>query len=69
MKQLLSGCRFRGSFDEVAVVERRAGADEGDEVRVRDRPAQRSWAASMSLKALFWQRTERRQVVHHGPLR
>jgi hypothetical protein len=38
MKQLLSGSRFRGSFDEVAVDERRAGADEGDEVRVRDRP-------------------------------
>jgi hypothetical protein len=40
MKQLLSGCRFRGSFDEAAVDERRAGADEGDEVRcVTARPA------------------------------
>jgi hypothetical protein len=37
-KQLLGGYRFRGSFDEVAVDERRAGAGKGDDARRVGRP-------------------------------
>ena len=45
-----------GPFDELAVDERRAGADERDQVRAvaeaRLTARQRSWAASMSLNAI-----------------
>ena len=51
MKQLLRGYRFRGSFDEVAVDERRASADEGDEGGALI-ARERSWAASTGLKAM-----------------
>jgi hypothetical protein len=47
MQQLLCGYRFRGSLDEVAVDDRPAGADEGDQVDAMT-ARQRSWAASTS---------------------
>ena len=44
-------CVVVGSFDELAVDECGAGADERDQMRGVD-PRQRAWAASMSLNAI-----------------
>ena len=50
-RRLRVGGGFVGSFDELAGLERRAGADERDQVRALT-ARQRSWAASMSLNAI-----------------